>query len=190
MMFAYQSGTRAAAATISNLELELEIVAAHADFPTLSSPKGRFLFRPFESGHFFQHIFIRRTDFVIHLDKAVAHLALTINHVGGRMWQRTAGLFIEQAVTINHAMIGVGKHREIAAGLVFQFFAQEAGLVVRVNADGEDGNFVTIVFIEQCFQLTKLSRAIRSPVATIKDQYDCLFAAIGGERDGFTVLIF
>src|SRR6185436_6370658 len=97
---------------------------------------------------FFQHSLIRRADFVIHFDETPAHFASAINHISGRMWQRAAGLIIEQAIAINHAMIGVGEHWEIDAGLVFELLAQEMSFVVWVNANGENGDFVTIGFIK------------------------------------------
>jgi hypothetical protein len=87
-------------------------------------------------------------------------------------------------------MVGIGKHREIYARLVFELVAQEMGLVVRVNADGEERNLAAVLFIKQGFQLTKLSGAVGSPIAAIKNQHDRLLAAITGELDGFAILVF
>ena len=137
-----------------------------------------------------QHIFIRWANLVINFNKLPAHYTFVINHNRRRMRDRAFGLFVEQSVTINHAMIGVREQREIEARLVFQFVACEQCFVVRVNADGEDFDFVAVLFFEQRFQLSKLNVAVRSPVAAIEDEHDGLLAAIIGERDGFAVLIF
>jgi len=51
---------------------------------------------------------------------------------------------------------------------------------VRIDADGQNLDLVTILFFEERFQLTKLFGAPRSPIAAIKDQHDGIFAAIIG----------
>lgn len=106
------------------------------------------------------------------------------------MWDGALGTFIQQSVPINDAVVSVGKHGEINAGLIFEFVAQEVRLVVRVYAHGQDFDLVAVGFVYNRFQLAKLSSAPRSPIAAIEHQHDGLFAAISRKVDGFAVLIF
>ena len=106
------------------------------------------------------------------------------------MRNRAAGFFVQQAVPVNHFVIGVRQQREVEAGLVFQFVAQEFGFVVRVNADGQNFDFVAVLFFEQRFQLSKLSSAPRSPVSAIKHQHDGFLVLVIGQRNRLAVLIF
>jgi hypothetical protein len=54
------------------------------------------------------------------------------------MWHDALRFFVEQTVTINHAMIRVGQQREVLSGFVVEFVTHVLGFVVWVNADGED----------------------------------------------------
>lgn len=118
------------------------------------------------------------------------NFAASVNDVRCRMRHWAAGFFVQQSVPINHFVIGVGKQREIETGLVFQLVAQEFGFVVRINADGQNFDFVTVLFFEQRFQLSKLSSAPRSPVAAIKHQNDGFLVFVIRQRNRLAVLIF
>lgn len=60
-----------------------------------------------------------------------------------------AGFFVEQTVTINHFVIGIGQQWEIEPGLVFQFVTKEFGFIVRINADSQNFDFIAVLFFEQ-----------------------------------------
>jgi hypothetical protein len=119
-----------------------------------------------------EHVVIRRADFVIDLDEAPAHGAFAVDDISRGVRDRAPGLFVEQAVAIDDFVVGVREQREVEAGLVFQFVAQEFRFVVRIDADGEDFDSIAELFFQQGFQLSKLSRAPGSPVAAVKDQHD------------------
>lgn len=102
----------------------------------------------FDFLHLCQHVFVRRTDFVIHFDELPLDNAFAVNHVSRRMRNRAAGFVIEQSVTVNHAMVCVRQQREIKAGFVFQLVAQKQGFVVRINADGQNFDFILVLFFE------------------------------------------
>jgi hypothetical protein len=95
-----------------------------------------------------QHVFVRRADFVINFDKFPLNFAASVNDVRCRMWRRAAGFFVQQTVPINYFVIGVRQQREVETRLVFQLVAQELCFVVRVNADGQNFDFVAVLFFE------------------------------------------
>ena len=74
--------------------------------------------------------------------------------------------------------------------MVFQLVPQKNRLVMWVNADGKDLRSFAQSFVEQRFQLSKLRRAVDSPVAAVEDEHDGFLAAIIGERDRLAILIF
>ena len=65
------------------------------------------------------------------------------------MWNRAISFFVQQTISINHFVVSIRKQREVETGLVFQLVAQKFGFVVRVNADGQDFDFVAVIFFEQ-----------------------------------------
>ncbi len=107
------------------------------------------LLRLLDLQHLLQHVFIRRTHFVIHFDKLPPHDALAINHVGRRVRNRALRFFIEQAVTINHAVVGIRKQGKIQTMFIFDFVEHLLRFVVRVNADSKDFDLGFGRFFEQ-----------------------------------------
>lgn len=126
---------------------------------------------------FLQHFFIGWTFSVIHFDKFPAHDSLAINHIGCRMWNGSFRFVIEQSVSVNNFVIHIREHGVINAGLPFQAFPQGNGFVTRVNADGENFDFIPVLFIRERFQLSKLSGAVGSPVPAIKHQHNGFLSA-------------
>ena len=77
------------------------------------------------------------------------HDAFAVNHQSRRMRNCAIGFVVQQSVTINDFVIGIRQQREVETGLVFQLVAQELSLVAWVNADGQNFDFVAVLFLKK-----------------------------------------
>jgi hypothetical protein len=59
-----------------------------------------------------------------------------------------------------------------------------------VDADGQNLDPLLFRPCEKCFQLPELKRAVRSPIAAVKDQHHVLLAAITAEGNPLSVRVF
>lgn len=96
-----------------------------------------------------QHVFVRRADLVINFNELPLHKAFAVNHQSRRMRYRAIGFFVQQSVTINNFVIGIRQQWEVKSRLVFQLVPQELSFVSRVNADGQNFDFVAVLFFEK-----------------------------------------
>jgi hypothetical protein len=79
------------------------------------------------------------------------------------------------------------KGKVVAPGKLFLEFGDEfPGGLVAVDAHGQD---LRVIFSNYVFQLAELARAIRSPVAAVKDQHDAFLAAVVGKRNILAVMV-
>ena len=86
---------------------------------------------------------------------------------------------IENSVAIDDFVILVFEKGKIVAPwkLFLELGDKFPGGLVTVDAHGQ---YFSVVFPQYVFQLAELSRAVGSPVAAVKNQYDVFLAAVIG----------